>query len=143
MTAELAAPTAAPTTVGPGVRRHLFCSYFRSEGGCHRGESCTYAHGPPGTLSLAARAARGSGTPMTDGGKGAATVQVAFLCMSRTRTGGPLPTVSALASPIREVMDRRLCFQQLDEIIEIAAVGLGLKTRPHLRNYFHKHGDSR
>eukprot|EP00972_Heterocapsa_arctica_P057193 8439782-Heterocapsa_arctica.AAC.1 len=60
MTAELAAPTAAPAAVGTGQRRHLLCSYFQRVGGCHRGYACTFAHGPLGTLSLAARAARGS-----------------------------------------------------------------------------------
>eukprot|EP00972_Heterocapsa_arctica_P046149 6809189-Heterocapsa_arctica.AAC.1 len=67
------------------------CNYYQNPGGCHRGEACTFAHGPPGTLSPAAQAAKGGGKGKK-GGKGAAAVRVAFLSVSRTRTGGPLPT---------------------------------------------------
>ena len=54
--AELAATLpGAAATAGPLERKHQICWHFEQHGagGCHRGDTCTFAHGPPGTLSPA------------------------------------------------------------------------------------------
>eukprot|EP00972_Heterocapsa_arctica_P020042 2958865-Heterocapsa_arctica.AAC.1 len=40
-------------------------------------------------------------------------------------------------------MDRRICFQQSDDILEIVVEGRGLKTPPARHNHLHEHKEGR
>ena len=61
--AALAAAIAAgaPATVGGPQKAHRICWNFDKPGGCERGDKCNFAHGPPGTLTPAEKAAAKGG----------------------------------------------------------------------------------
>jgi hypothetical protein len=137
--------SAAPGVGGPVEKKHLECNYYKTTAGCHRGDACTFAHGPPGTMSPAAKAAAPiGGKGKGKGGRGyVAMIRPAYLCAQRPRMQGSPLTISSLASVEKNGHERRICFKQSDDILEIAVVGNGNKTRVQQHDPFHAHKDGR
>jgi hypothetical protein len=68
--AELAAASyvAAPATAPPGDRKDRVCWHHNNgRGGCTRGDTCHFLHGPPGSLTPADAAGKGGGKGKSKG----------------------------------------------------------------------------
>ncbi len=120
----------------PVDNRHLYCRYALLATGCSRGEACCFAHGPMGTLTVAAYTASRAEIN-SRGAIGATAITAMYLSVRVNRpTSGPGPVVSALASLHRDGVSgsgRRICFQLSDEVFLIEATGRQL-GREHYRS---------
>ncbi|WP_288993243.1 zinc finger CCCH domain-containing protein [uncultured Marinobacter sp.] len=143
--AELAAYMAerhpgAAAAAGPVERKHQVCFHWEA-GNCQRGDACTYAHGPVGTLSPAAmKAAKGTGKGKKGSGA-AAVIRPACISVARPRAWALPLVISALASPMKGDDVRRLAFAQHVDIKEVDFIGKGRASPPtshHNLAYSHR-----